>query len=288
MTMLVLFASCSERIIVSDADSLGLRFKVKSMNESFYIAYNSFDSIVLDKKIYCYSYQFHYDCRYKSVEKNFYCCKPICDSMLCDSVVNVSKSDSVKQYFPFAYKEPEYYAVNYKYVSDSVVTLDFLDKQGNLINYINRKYANNRLIVEEKYLGQDSLISKSRFRYDSGNRLQNKTIFYENDYVETNYAYSTGEKFETGNEFNYRYRFDINGRISSKKTYKGIIFLSETSFYYNDYGDVVVQREVDKKGVIKKTQYEYAYDSGNNWILCVEYNYTGNIFVRKREITYYT
>jgi hypothetical protein len=208
--------------------------------------------------------------------------------MLCDSVVNVSKSDSVKQYFPFAYKEPEYYAVNYKYVSDSVVTLDFLDKQGNLINYINRKYANNRLIVEEKYLGQDSLISKSRFRYDSGNRLQNKTIFYENDYVETNYAYSTGEKFETGNEFNYRYRFDINGRISSKKTYKGIIFLSETSFYYNDYGDVVVQREVDKKGVIKKTQYEYAYDSGNNWILCVEYNYTGNIFVRKREITYYT
>jgi hypothetical protein len=244
------------------------------MDESFYIAYNSFDNIVLHKKIYQYKYKFHHDCKYRSIEKNFYCNTPVCDSL--------------QEYFPSAYKEPEYYIVNYKYVSDSVATLDFFDRQGNLINYISRKYANNRLLVEEKYSGTGNLISKSKLHYDSDNRLLNKTIFYENSYIETNYAYSRSEKFETGDEFNYRYRFDINGRVSNKKTYKGITFISETCFYYNDYGDVVMQRETGSDGIIKKTQYEYVYDSGNNWILCVEYNFTGNIFIRKREITYYS
>jgi hypothetical protein len=272
--MFVLFASCSERIIVSDADSLGLRYKVKSMDESFYIAHTSFDSIVLHKKIYQYKYKFYHDCRYSSIEKTLY--------------LNSLPCDSVKNHFPFAYKESEYSLIDYKYVSDSFTTLEFLDKQGNSTGFINRKYSNSRLLAEEKYSASGDLISKTGFRYDSDNRLQNKTIFYENSYIETNYEYSAGEKFESGNEFNYRYKFDVNGRISSKKTYKGITFLSETCFYYNDYGDVVMQREIDKNGIIKNTQYEYIYDSGNNWILCVEYNCTGNIFVRKREITYYS
>jgi hypothetical protein len=203
-------------------------------------------------------------------------------------MINVSKSDSMKKVFPFAYKESEYCLVNYQYVSDSLAVLEFIDGQGNLINYINRKYENNRLLAEENYSNSGNLISKSKFWYNSGNRLLNKTTFYENEYSETNYTYSAGEKFETGDKFNYRYKFDINGRVSSKKTYNGIILLSETRFYYNDYGDIVMHREVDKNGIIKKTLYEYAYDSNNNWILCVEYNYTGNIFVRKREITYYS
>jgi hypothetical protein len=201
--------------------------------------------------------------------------------------VNASKRDSVEQCFPFAFKEPGYYFVKYKYVSDSLITLDFFDRQGNLQKYINRKYADNRLLYEEKYSDSGSLISKSKFRYDSKNKLLNKTVFYDNGYRETNYAYSAGTKLETGDEFDYCYKFDINGRISNKKAYKGIASVSETSFYYNDYGDVTATYETDRKGIIRKILYDYTYDSNNNWILCVEYNDTGNIFVRKREITYY-
>jgi hypothetical protein len=166
--------------------------------------------------------------------------------------------------------------------------VDFLDKENNLKFYASKRYADNRLLSEEKYSGSGKLISKSKFWYNSKNQLQNKTVFYENDYREINYIYSTGEKFETGNEFNYHYRFDINGRISSQKAYRGITFESETCFSYDDYGNVIMRQEIDKNNVIKKTLYDYIYDVNKNWILCVEYNHSGNIFVRKREITYYS
>jgi hypothetical protein len=279
---LTLFASCSEGVIVSDADSLGLRFKVKSMDESFYLAYNSFDNIVLYKKIYHHTYQFYYDSRYKSVEKNFYYNK-----LPHDSIINLMKSDSASEYFPFAFKEPEYYFMDYKYVCDSLTVIDIFDKHGNLTNCINRKYADNRLLSEEKYAGSRNLISKSKYWYNSGNQLINKTVFYENGYRETNYTYPAGEKRESGDEFNYRYKFDINSRISSVKTYRGIAFVSETRYYYNDYGNVIMSQERENTGNIKKTQYDYAYDSSGNWILCVEHSHSGNIFVRKRNITYY-
>lgn len=277
----MLFASCSERIIVSDADSLDLRFKVKSMDESFYLAYNSFDSIVLYKKIYRHRYQFHYDCRYKSVEKIFYHNKSPCDS-----TVNLAKSDSISESFPFAFKEPGYCFMDYKYVCDSLTVVNIFDKNGNLINYINKKYSGNRLLSEEKY-SDSCLVSKSKFWYNSGNQLLNKTVFYENGYRETNYTYSAGKKLESGDEFNYHYKFDVNGRISSVKKYKGTTFVSEMRYHYNDYGNVIMTQEVDNSGGVRKTQYDYTYDSGRNWILCVEYSYSGNIFVRERKITYY-
>jgi hypothetical protein len=166
--------------------------------------------------------------------------------------------------------------------------VEFFDSAGNLTHYINKKYANNRLISEEQYTASGQLISKSRFWYNSKNQLFNKTVFYKNNYRETHYSHSAGEKFETGEEFNYRYRFDINSRVSNKKTYRGTTLLSEMQLYYNNFGDLVMTHETDKTGVMRKTLYDYTYDSNRNWTVCVEYNYTGNIFVRKRKITYYS
>jgi hypothetical protein len=288
IVILVLAVACSERIVVSDADALGLRFKVKSMDESLYIAYNSFDNIVLDKKIYHHRYQFHYDSRYKSVEKNFYYNKSPHDSTFIQPTVNTPQSDFSLNRFPSSFKEPEYCLADYQYIADSLTVVDFRDTAGNLLHYISKKYANNRLQSEERYTGSGKLITKSRFWYNSKNQLINKTVFYENDYRETHYSYSAGEKFETGGEFNCRYRFDINSRVSSKKTYRGTTLLSETKLYYNDYGDLATTREIDASGATRTTLYEYSYDSNRNWTVCVEYNYTGNIFVRKREITYYS
>jgi hypothetical protein len=178
--------------------------------------------------------------------------------------------------------------VKYKYVADADIILEFHDKQGDLKHYIDKKYVNGKLISEEKYSDSGILISKSGFWYDAKNKLLNKTVFYESGYLETNYAYSAGEKFETDNEFNYRYKFDINGKVTSKKIYKGVAIVSETYFYYNNHGDIIMTQEIGRSGELKKTMYNYTYDSKNNWTLCVEYNYTGNIFVRKREITYYS
>jgi hypothetical protein len=280
LVITVLLSACGERITVSDVDALGLRHKVKSMDESFYIAYNSFDTIVLKKELYRSKYEFHYDCRYKSVEKHLYYNTLRHDTVFGDSIAGNT--------FPQAFKEPEYYFVNYKYVSDSFATLEIFDKKGDLKNHIIRKYANNRLLAEEKYSDSGRLIAKSGFWYDSKNKLLNKTVFYENGYTETNCTYSAGKKIEAVEEFNHRYKFDINGRVVSKRTYRGVAFVSETCFRYNDFGDVIMTRETDGDGVVRKTLYDYTYDSGNNWILCVEYGYTGNIFVRKRKITYYS
>jgi hypothetical protein len=165
--------------------------------------------------------------------------------------------------------------------------MEIFDKQGHLQNCINQKYKNKRLQSEEKYTPSNSLISKSKFWYNSENKLRNKTTFYKNGYRETNYTYSTNKKYETGDNFNCLYKFDIHGRTSNKKTYKGTTLISETSFHYNHHGELISTCEIDKNGTIKKNIYDYTYDSNNNWTQCVEYNFTGNIFVRKRKITYY-
>ncbi|MDR1338919.1 MAG: hypothetical protein LBK58_02520 [Prevotellaceae bacterium] len=280
---LVLLSSCGERVTVSDLDSLGLRYRVKSMDESFYIADSRFDTIVLQTKLYQYKYRFHHDSRYMSVEKKLFPGSPASS----DSILSVPETDSVKQPFPHAFKEPGYCFINYRYVSDSLTVLEITDAHGSLISRIDRKYAGRRLLSEERYSGSGSLLSKSGFRYDSRHRLLNSAVFYENGYRETDYAYSPGEKIESGSEFNCRYRFDINGRVSDRRTYRGVAPVAETHFEYNGCGDLIAMQEIDREGTVNRTVYEYSYDSGNNWTLCVEYSCTGNIFVRKREITYY-
>jgi hypothetical protein len=166
--------------------------------------------------------------------------------------------------------------------------VDFFDQQDRLMYYINKTYANNRRLSEEKYSASGKPVVKSKFWYNSKNQLQNTTVFYENDRRETYYTYSPGEKFETGEEFNSLYRFDVNGRISSQTTYDGVTFVSVKRFSYDAYGNVTMTLETDKNNHIKKTLYDYVYDFNSNWTLCVEYNYSGNIFVRKRTIIYFS
>jgi hypothetical protein len=277
--MILWLSSCGERIAVSDLASLGLKHRVKSVSESFYIAENRFNSIVLQTRLYQYKYHFYHNCRYKSVEKRLFPFR--------DSIPNTSQQYPAQPSFPHAFKEPEHCFIHYKY-QDSVTYLETFDAHGNLISRTHRKYSDSRLLSEEKYSEQGSLISKSELWYGSDNKLQNKTVFYENRYTETEWAYSADEKFESGSEYNYRYKFDINGRIANRKIYRGVAFVSETYYHYNDYGDVAVMRETDSDGTLKKTLFDYTYDQNGNWLMCVEYSSTGNIFVRRREITYYT
>jgi hypothetical protein len=203
-----------------------------------------------------------------------------------DSVGHDIEHDSTANVFPDLFKEPDCH-INYKYISDSFVRLEFFDPQDNPLKYIDRQYEHKRLMSEMKYAGSGDMISKSVFRYDAHNKLLSKTVFYQNGYREIHCSYLTGEKFVSTDELNYQYRFDIQGRTVNRKTYEGTGFVSETLFYYNGYGDLTASYETDKNGIIKEIRYRYTYDANNNWTLCVEYNHTGNIFVRKREITYY-
>ena len=282
----VLLIACNERVIVSDADSLNLSYRVKTLKEDFYFAHNSFNNLVLQNKLYTYKYEFNKDCSFNTIEKEyFYNTKLVCEDSVfenCDTI----KIDSVNNSFPFVYKEPEYYKLTYNYTSDSLVKLLFYNKNGDLISYINRIFTDSKLSSEEKYW-DTVLISKSKYWYNTNNQLANKTVFYRNNYYENSYVYSLKEKLETDNEFNYRYVYNIKGQIVNKKTYRGTSFISEVCYYYNKQGDLILEQYSYKNGEIKKTLYDYTYDNKNNWILCIEYNCTGNIFVKKREITYY-
>jgi hypothetical protein len=270
------FASCNERVTVSDADALGLKSRVKTLNESFYLSRNAFDSIVLQQEIYSVKYEFHNNCNFKSIEKNFPCNS---------NAGNVP--DSLKKAFPFAFMEQDYSILKYRYLSDSVTSLECFGKNNELQYKIVKNYKNDRLATENKYSGQGALLSKSGFWYDDKGRMINKTVFYRDSYAETHYAYMLKEKLESDNDFIYKYTYDINGTVVNKKTYKGANLTTETYFFYNEHNDVVTVKEIDSDGALRKTLYEYTYDENKNWIMRVEHNYTGNIFVTKREITYY-
>ncbi|MDR0560758.1 MAG: hypothetical protein LBG92_11370 [Prevotellaceae bacterium] len=276
----ILFSSCSEHIAVNDVDALNLRFRVKTINESFYIAQNSFNNIILRKKIYEYKYLFDYDCRSKLLQKEIFINNS--PAAACDSAC----SDSVKNRFPFAMKEPDYSLVRFSY-SDTATVSEWYDRNENMFMYSIQTNINNRPDSEEVFSASNDLISKTKFWYDSRNRPVNKTVFYQTGYSETLYEYSTSEKTETDSEFTYIYRYRLDGRVAGKKTYRGIAPVSETLYFYNRFGDAVLEKETFNNGEVRKTACEYTYDSKNNWILCVEYNHSGNIFVRTRTITYY-
>jgi hypothetical protein len=134
------------------------------------------------------------------------------------------------------------------------------------------------------------LVSKESFRYGVNNRLGNKTVFYPKSYTETRYKYSENKKYESYNYTftNYVYFFNIDGLLTKKETYSGNTLLSFTTYTYNNYADVITERETDMTAnVVKETVYEYEYDFKGNWITCVERKPDGNTFMRKRNITYY-
>ncbi|MDR2466603.1 MAG: hypothetical protein LBD35_04345 [Prevotellaceae bacterium] len=281
--LLLLLSSCSERVIVSDADSLGLRFRVKTMNESFHLANNSFDNVLLHRKIYEYKYEFDGDCRFKTIEKKLFSAEneifdPIADSLAADSKRSPAFS---------SIKDPEYAMIKFRYFADTALMQEFFDRRGNRLSYIEHRIRNGKPAGEEKYSDAGTLIYKAVFWYDSQNRLKSKTVFYPAAYSESQYVYSSGEKFEMNSDFNYRYKFDLEGKTVKKNKYSGTKLLSETNYSYNIHGDVVSERETSADGDLRKTLFEYTYDERNNWTVCVERDLLGNIFVKKREISYF-
>ncbi|MDR2563707.1 MAG: hypothetical protein LBC98_07165 [Prevotellaceae bacterium] len=285
--------ACNERAVVSDADGLGLRGKIKSMNEEFFIGRSSFDKIVPEKSLYKYSYSFDYWGKYLEVEKYYEFSrteKPDSCAAVGDSICN-STVDSLQNQHPTMIKEPQYVLEKYKYVSDSTVIVNVYDETGKLSEYEERHYKNGKLTSVERFSAcDDVLLSKESFLYDLSNRLINKTVFYPKNYVESKYRYSRNKKYESYNYSfkNYAYRFDLNGLTVEKETYSGNVLLAITKYSYNDYGDLVAEQESDMLAkAMKETGYEYEYDASGNWTLCVERRPDGNIFIRKRNMIYY-
>lgn len=280
--LLLFFSACSERVVVSDTDSLGLRFRVKAMNESFHLAHNSFDNVLLHRKIYEYRYEFDGDCRFKSIEKKLFHAEN--DRFSVDSLAPDPEQNPALS----SIKEPEYAMIRFRYLADSALVQEFFDRQGTRLSSVHRRLKNGKPTGEEKYSDSGTLIYKAVFWYDSRNRLKNKTVFYPAAYSESQYVYSPGEKLETNSDFNYRYKFDLDGKTLKREKYRGTKLLSETNYSYNLQGDVVSERETSSDGDLRKILFEYTYDDRNNWTVCVERDQSGNIFVKKREISYFS
>ena len=289
----LMLCACNERAVVSDADGLGLRGRVKTMNEEFFIGRSAFDKIVPEKSLYKYSYSFDYWGRYLNAEKYYEFSRP--DKADSCSAVNDSiysqTGDSLRNQYPATIKEPRYVLERYKYVSDSTVIVNVYDEAGKLAEYEERHYKNDKLTSVERFSAEDDvLVSKESFLYDLSNRLINKTVFYPKNYVETKYRYSRNKKYESYNYSfrNYVHRFDLNGLTVEKETYSGNVLMSITKYSYNNYGDPIAEQETDMLAkAVKETAYEYEYDTHGNWTLCVERRPDGNIFIRQRRVIYY-
>jgi hypothetical protein len=252
------------------------------MEERFYLAQNVLDSIILKKKIYENRYEFDYYSRYKSIEKNLIL--NINDFTLLNDSIN---TDSLMNVFPFSFKENEYILTKFNYLSDTLLLEEYFDRNGKQISSINKIYGNGRILNEKQFLTDGTVVSKINYSYDTRNRLVHKITFMENGYTETHYSYSMDEKTETENSSSCIYRYDVHGKIISKKIYSGVKQIAETTYGYNINGDMVAETEINVNGEVEKNRYEYVYDNKNNWKVCVEYNFSGNIFVRTRNITYY-
>tara|TARA_R110001592_G_C13186309_1_gene751651 strand:+ start:1219 stop:2043 length:825 start_codon:yes stop_codon:yes gene_type:complete len=203
---------------------------------------------------------------------------------------------------------------HYHYNTDGTGTLSFksvyyYDIDGYLIefndiygtdNLIHRKfiykYDNNKKLIEEnRYASNGSLIVKEIYEYDSnGNLIEYyyydrkgnlyKKESYKYDYngnrIENNKSYSDG----SGSKETYKY--NQKGNLIEKNEFS--VFNKKYLYGYDRMGNIIEIKIIEKDNNKETTiTYEYTYDSNGSWIKKLEFE---NHFTKKlieRTIEYY-
>lgn len=302
--------ACSGKITVSDADNLALRGNVKAVKEDFFLAGNSFDRVVPEKILYMRSYTFDKRGNFLEIvrEDMLYRPKQACPTL--DTLVNEQAMDSIplstdsvkisvtslvpktdNDELKYGIGEEPYALEKYVYTNDSICIVNIFDRDNKIIAYEERRYSGDKLVQINRYAAlRDVLLSKMNFTYDGKGQLIGKTTYYEKKYYEVSYKHGFGKKYESYNYnfVNYEYCFNLDGQISRKRKYNGKNLLSTTRYTYNEKGDVEEESESDDNmGLVRETKYSYQYDEYGNWTECIERRFDGNVFLRKRMISYH-
>lgn len=143
------------------------------------------------------------------------------------------------------------------------------------------KYNNeNNLIEESEYTISGELLQKHIYEYSAGKRTESnydskgnmysKYVFkYNNkcweveelDYTQTGELYYTTIS-EYDAKGNYIKKKSV--RIEEKET-------SESTFTYDNYGNVLTEKTIWSDGKTNEFKFDYKYDKNNNWVEMVSY-----------------
>jgi hypothetical protein len=154
--------------------------------------------------------------------------------------------------------------------------IEYLYSDDELFGKLKPTYENGK-VVEEIYYDEDGeLISKTKITYISKNDLE--FISYN---VEGKITTEGKSNFEKNKVINQTYKIYEDDKITNEYT---------VIFEYNQDGNLISQRQTDKKGEIFFKKFEYlSFDKNKNWLKRLDYksdkSEPENIVIR--EIEYY-
>ena len=158
--------------------------------------------------------------------------------------------------------EIEYYGHNRVNFNEkgNYLEIKYLDEDGELTGKLIPKYENGKVIEESYYDGDGNLINKTKINHISSSKIEFET------YDEEEEKLNQGKSFIENNRI-VKYIFTTYEESEIKNDIT--IF-----FEYNKIGQLISQKQTDKKGEIilyKKFQYLKTDDKGN-WLKRLNYN----------------
>lgn len=167
-----------------------------------------------------------------------------------------------------------------KFVHDdnfNVIEENHYDEQGNLETKILNKYDKSNKLIEILQYNKDEKTFQNIIVYDSnGNKIKDT-------------RYDKKENKIVRDEF---YKYDENNNVIFNIQILNISdnLKSHISSYmkYDSYNNIVLDNWADKINSLKNSiKYKYEYDSENNWIKKIEFNYDKPRKIIERNIEYY-
>jgi hypothetical protein len=260
----------------SDAESEGLRGKVKSVKGKYYEEKRIFFGLIPINEEFWYEYsEFNYN-------------------------GNIIYKDK-PSYHGGDYRDREFYKYNER--GDCIESIDSNYENGNKYTYPCRYeyiYDEKGNISEEKWYSYNKLNYNYYYKYDDkGNCIEElskgikDSTFWKDIYIrDTNGRMIVWERYNRLGDFDSKlvYTLDEYGnRIKEEYYYKDGNKKDETFFVYNLEGDMIMKaRYFIKDKYISVKIYEYKYDDNFNWVKRIEYDVDMRInSITKRKIKYY-
>lgn len=262
----------------SDAESEGLRGKVKSVKGKYYEETRIFFGLVPIKKEFMDKYK-----EYNRDGNIIY--------------------EEMPSYHGGDYRDRDFYKYNER--GDCVESIDSNYENGNKYTYPCRYefiYDKQGNISEKKWYSYNKLNYNYYYKYDDkGNCIEElskgikDSTFWKDIYIrDTNGRMIVWERYDRLGDFDSKlvYTLDEYGnRIKEEYYNKEGMKENETIYFYNYEHDIIIEiyYNVEPKRTYSYSKiYSYQYDDNFNWIKRIEYNEDMSVkYISKRKIEYY-